>query len=177
MAIRTEQEEIELVRKRAEKGGAREVVVTTKYADGSVDSAITYYDERGSVVSTELTGTSGKLSHCDQCKYKAWTISAETGEILYCAVCDARSRANDFQTERDDARRHAADVTTERDASRAKITELGDRNIELGERNAKLSSEIEELKSRWAATKDSAKDAPPETQESTESSAKKPRRR
>lgn len=48
------------------------------------------------------TKSSQSCKVCEKCGYTAWAISAETGDTLYCAVCDARSR--DFATERDSAR-------------------------------------------------------------------------
>jgi hypothetical protein len=41
---------------------------------------------------------------CAECRYNAWAIAAEDGEVLYCTVCDARSRANDFAAERNESR-------------------------------------------------------------------------
>lgn len=64
------------------------------------------------------------LPSCLQCDYCAWTISAETGEVLYCAVCDARSRANDFATERNEARAELTKVTDERDALRNALQDI-----------------------------------------------------
>lgn len=47
---------------------------------------------------------SGSCKVCEKCGYVAWVISAETGDTLYCAVCDARSRHADAAIERDEAR-------------------------------------------------------------------------
>ena len=46
---------------------------------------------------------SDEQSFCEKCGYTAPVVSAETGEFLFCAVCDARDRARDFRTERDEA--------------------------------------------------------------------------
>lgn len=47
---------------------------------------------------------SDEQAFCEKCGYTAPVVSAETGGFLFCAVCDARDRARDFCTERDEAR-------------------------------------------------------------------------
>lgn len=52
-------------------------------------------------------GQRGKA--CERCRYSAWVTGAETGKVLYCAVCNAHDLARAFKTERDEARAQIAD--------------------------------------------------------------------
>ena len=45
---------------------------------------------------------------CPECGYSAWRISAETGKVIFCEVCNARQERRDFRTERDEARAQLA---------------------------------------------------------------------
>lgn len=54
---------------------------------------------------------------CFACGYATWRISAETGKVLFCEVCNARYEARDFRLERDEAREIAARLLLNRDQS------------------------------------------------------------
>lgn len=75
---------------------------------------------------------------CAQCGYSAWTASAETGEVLYCVVCDARSRHRDAAQERDEARERGAALQSQRDRLAEALRTLLSMTVDLMERDLKI---------------------------------------
>lgn len=71
----------------------------------------------------------GDDDFCPRCRYSAAIISAEEpGKVLGCAVCDARDRAADFKTERDEARAENAALRASRDRLTAELSNIAKAN-------------------------------------------------